>query len=297
MIIKKHLCGLAVAYEPKTLRTSDSKTMITGRPQGSLYGQQKRKIADAVEYMRLYPETPKHKPVIFVATSPGFVSHATERSLISKLTANLTHGYGCKNFVWVREFTKKGYPHFHFVAELKPKTVKITYKKTGKVKRKKIFLNAKRLSLYWSGLFNSTADNSIRLGTKPDKNGKRQFYVTTQRMAWYMTKYFSKSIGKNELTPMEKGRSFRRFHVSKHLAAASVPLVYGEEINEILFTGLHQRDWVLSNSQAEIFYDQERPPPALNPKQFKWNWTGYGMTYTGVPKSWKTKTITKTKLS
>lgn len=270
MNIKAHLCGIAIAYEPRTLRTTENPDKKTGRPQGSLYGQQKRKIADACEWMRINAE---FKPRIFVLTSPGFTSHANESNVISKFTHNLTNGYGCKHFVWVREFTKKGYPHFHFVADVDQ-------------------FDPIKMSLYWSGLFGSDAKNSIRLGTKPIPGKKRKFWIDSNRMCWYLTKYIGKGIGKKETTPIGK-RSFRTFHVTKQLAKLSEPLLYGEEINEILFTGLHQRDWVLSNDQANYYYEQERAPPALYPKQFNWNWTGHGMTYTGLPKKWKTKTTKK----
>lgn len=261
------MCGVAVAYEPIPRRNGKEPVTKTGRPQGSLYSQQKRKIADACEYLRLHSE---HKPIIFVATSPGFTNAASENSLISKLTKNLTNGYACANYVWVREFTKAGYPHFHFVADMPD-------------------FDVVKLSLYWSSLFGSDSKASIRLGTAPDKNGKRKYYLTQvgRRGAWYLTKYLGKDIGKGKpgtkvdtLADLSPARSFRRFHVSKSLAELSQPLIYGEEITTLM-TGLHQRDFTLSNDMIE-----EGIPYYFNAKKYRWKWTGHGQTYIGAPRSW-----------
>ncbi len=201
MILKSHISGVAIVYEDNLSKSKEPKhnffaptQQVTGRVQGSLYSQQKRKIADACEYMRL---NAVHKPLIFTATSPGFTDLANERKLISKLTHNLRNGgYNCENYVWVREFTKAGYPHFHFVADLPD-------------------IDPIGLSRYWSSLFNSTASNSIRLGTasrcnrcrtplhkgqpcyRPKCKGKGivKYYLDNKQMAWYMSKYIGKSIG------------------------------------------------------------------------------------------------------
>ena len=66
MVIKKHLSGCAIAYEPRAFKKHEIP--LPGRPQGSLEGQQKRAICDAVEWMRLYG---CNKPLFFVVTSPG----------------------------------------------------------------------------------------------------------------------------------------------------------------------------------------------------------------------------------
>lgn len=261
------MCGLAIAYEPHKISKVKSENR-TDRPQGSRYGQQKRKVADAVEWMRLNGD---HKPLIFVATSPGFTTLANEKPLISKLTHNLRNGYGVKHYVWVRESTKKGFPHFHFVVDA-------------------AFIDAKKLSLYWSSLFGSEAINSIRLGTKPDKNGKRYFYIYNAKMAWYMCKYFGKDLGKKtdpsaELIKVKRPRSFQ---VSSELATLSQPLIFGEEISTTL-VGLHKREFVLSNDQSEEFYEREQAPPKLNPYRYEWRWTGHGQTYIGRLKKWKQK--------
>lgn len=259
MLIKSHLCGLATAYEPRTIRTTEERNHDkTGRPQGSLYSQQKKKIADATEWIRT---NATYKPRIFVATSPGFVNHASESSLVSKLVHNLRNGYGCRNFVWVREFTGQGYPHFHFVADVDQ-------------------FDPVRLSLYWSGLFGEEAKNSIRLGTAPRKDGRRDFWIKSPRQCWYLTKYLGKAIGQEEKGALKGMRSFRTFAVSQEAAKQSEPLLYEAKIS-LLYTGLHQRTFELVPDQIE-----EGRPFLFNTNSKSWKWTGHGQTYVGRPKEW-----------
>jgi hypothetical protein len=272
--IKSHLCGVAVAYEPFTHRRNDENTR-PGRPQGSHYSQQKRQIADACEWIRIHS---KYKPRIFVATSPGFTDHANEKNFISKFTHNLRNGYDCQNYVWVREFTQAGFPHFHFVADMPE-------------------FNPVDLSLYWSGLFDSEAKNSIRLGTAPNKEGKRIFYLRGGRMCWYMTKYFGKSIGNEERGAIEGKRSFRTFGISQQANKESQPLIFEEQIqrmqtyepNKGWGRSFSQRSWTLNEDQAEAYYNNEVAPPLFNPKLKRWSWTGHGNTFIGRPKNWTVK--------
>lgn len=260
MVIKSHLCGLAVAYEPMRMRTTEEPSKSTGRPQGSLYGQQKKKIADASEWIRC---NSVFKPLVFVATSPGFVHHAEESSLISKLTHNLRNGYGCQNYVWVREFTGAGYPHFHFIADVDR-------------------VDPVKLSLYWSGLFGSDAKNSIRLGFG-HKSGTVKYHVNSAKQCWYLTKYLGKSVGNEEKGALKGKKSFRTFGISQEAAKKSEPLIYGEDIQQ-MFNGLHQRNFVLHNDLIE-----EGLPQSFNPHSKRWHWTGHGQTYIGTPKSWTKK--------
>lgn len=271
LVIKSHLCGVAVAYQPFTHRVHETNTR-PGRPQGSLYAQQKRKIADACEYMRV---NSTYKPRIFVATTPGFIDHSNESKIIKSFTNNLRNGYDCKGYVWVREFTQAGFPHWHFVADIPE-------------------FNPVSLSLYWSGLFDSDAKNSIRLGTAPRANGKRDFYLKGSRMSWYMTKYLGKSIGKEETGAINR-RSFRSFAISQELAKNSAPLLFEEHITRLqtynpetsCWKPFSQRQFLLNEEQAENFYDLERSPPVFDTKTKRWSWTGHGNTFIGRPKQWK----------
>jgi len=276
VILKSHLCGIAVAYDQKGDEKKQNYSGIfsgqqfdtTGRPQGSLYSQQKRKIADACEYMRCKPT---HKPIIFVATSPGFTDLANEKHLIKKLTHNLRNGYDCKNYVWVREFTQAGFPHFHFVADMPA-------------------FDCVSLSRYWSSLFDSDALNSIRLGTAP-RNGKRQYYLKHKRMSWYMTKYLGKSIGKPETTALKFKREFRTFAVSQELAKLSAPKIYEswDQVTEVYRQGsravakhIKERSWIDAD-HGELIKDSTLL------KNWNWKYTGFSNTFKGFPREWKIK--------
>lgn len=287
MILKTHLCGVAVAYnEPgETQQKKNNYVLPPGREQGSLYSQQKIKIANACEYLRTYSV---HKPYIFVATSPGYTAAANEGGLIKKLTHNLKNGYNAKDYVWVREHTKAGYPHFHFVCDMPD-------------------FNFVDLSLYWSGLFGLESRNSIRVGTAPrcskckKKHPKKgvvcvcggfvtsTLYLNKKQMAWYMGKYLSKSLGKNE-----KGQRLRTFAVSQQLAKASAPKIYTgkyerikTETKELLtITGVRP---VEIGTDARIWRGTEILTDKDLQKKYNWKYTGFANTFKGYPKEWKLK--------
>lgn len=321
MILKSHLCGVAVVYEDLGSRTDKKKpdgfftetSLKIGRPQGSLYSQQKRRIADACEYLR---KNATYKPLIFTATSPGFTDLATEGKLIQKLTHNLRNGYNVKNYIWVREFTQAGYPHFHFVADTD-------------------YLDGVALSLYWSRLFGSDARNSVRLGTAPRCNKCRtplrskgqqcfrqgcsgmavvKYHLDNKQMAWYMSKYIGKSIGGLEtmaLDDMKKtkisyahypdddfytesiipGKSFRTFAISRELAKASEPKLYQSEWIEAreaqgFTTAGFQKLWLRDRIWKD---DNETLTDKQLQKNWNWKYTGFSSTFKGYPKQWKLK--------
>lgn len=336
MIIKSHLCGIAVAFDRfEDTSEPDNEGSQTGNPyieslgngryQGSLYSQQKRKIADACEYMRL---NAVHKPIIFVATSPGFTDLATEGKLIQKLTHNLKNGYACQNYTWVREFTERGYPHYHFVADLPD-------------------FDVKRLSLYWSGLFNSTAANSIRLGSAPfcfkckrklkqkgdtcQCGGKAivDYYLKKKSHAFYLSKYIGKSIGLCERGALKpevqklychypeddyyeewikvKRKPFRTFAVSQHLGKLSQPIEFrgqmartGKIFQAFTMTGsvpIHeeQRVWQFIKGKDENGKEVlgDRVLTDKDARGWNWRYTGFANTFKGYPKEWKIKPIQK----
>ena len=293
MILKTHLCGVAVAYnEPgETQQKKNNYVLPPGRDQGSLYSQQKIKIANACEYLRLYSV---HKPYIFVATSPGYTMAANERGLIKKLTHNLKNGYHAENYVWVREYTKEGYPHFHFVCDMPD-------------------FDFVSLSIYWSGLFGLESRNSIRVGTAPrcskckKKHPKKgvvcvcggfvtsTLYLNKKQMAWYMGKYLAKSLGNNE-----KGQRLRAFAVSQNLTKASAPKIYtGQyeriktETKELLtITGVRP---VEIGTDARIWRGTETMTDQELQKKYNWKYTGFANTFKGYPKEWKLKPKTESK--
>jgi hypothetical protein len=276
MRLKVHLTGFACAYEAfEGSRPKDpNRKPLEGRYQGSLHNQQKHAIADAVEWIRI---NSKYKPRIFVCTTPGFLDHAKEGKLISQFVHNFKKTYGMQNYVWVRELTQNGYPHFHFVADVDK-------------------FDPVAASLYWSGLFGVEGKNgrySIRCGTKPDKYGRRNFWIKSQRMCWYLTKYIGKSIGDAERS---QRRKFRTFAISQEARERSQPLLYQSRIAE-LYDGRHTREFTLCDEQTEYIAEnfetlKHIPPTIIDPKSFGWKWTGHGQTYIGFKKqNYATETV------
>jgi len=272
--INVHLCGVASAFESwpsnngrKKVDTETGEVYDdTGRPQGSLYSQQKKAIADACEYMRIRG---KFKPRIFVVTSPGKTSAADEKPIIKKFTHNLVNGYGCENYVWVREHTKKGFPHFHFVADMDK-------------------FDPVKMSLYWSGLFGVEAKNSIRLGTRPNQYGKRKFWLEDNQMAWYMSKYIGKGLSADKKLELFGRSRVRMFGMSQELSKIR-PLVYVQSDYSGRFQHKKTKAFVLQDSEfvESFYYERELTPERVfNPKKFSWKWTGHGNTYTGIPRTW-----------
>lgn len=213
MVVKIHLSGVAIAYEPgNSLHTLDTKLVgPVGRYQGSLYGQQKRAISDAVEWIRL---NGANKPIFFVLTSPGYANAQAHSKKISQFTHTLRNGYGCKHYVWVRELTISKLPHYHFVADLP------------------FIRDPVALSRYWSSLFNSDSCNSLRLGSKPI-NGVRKFYVDDQRASRYISKYIGKGLDSYQNALLEAGypqaiykKMYRSFAISQQARLMSQPVQY-----------------------------------------------------------------------
>jgi hypothetical protein len=219
MVIKKHLCGIRVAYQEGggLVKPEHCLGLSTGRPQGSLYSFQKKRIADAVAYLQQISRE-DCRPLIFVATSPGFIDRANEPRFVSKLVHNLRNGYGMEHYVWVREFTGQGFPHFHFVANIP------LPKKVYTIAGQRSPFDPVKLSLYWSGLFGSDAKNSIRVGSKPNKYGKRMIYLSNnRRKAWYLSKYIGKSRSSDEVRTKAK---LKAFHMDEKTSAAIEPELF-----------------------------------------------------------------------
>lgn len=228
MIISDHLCGVAIAYNDNGRRSfsrleNGDQPLKLGRLQGSLISYQKRQIADASEWLRTRSI---FKPRIFVCTtSPNWGAQIYEPQ-ISKFCHNLRNGYGCENYIWVREFNKRGAPHYHFIADMD------------------YIHDPVALSLYWSGLFGYHTKNSVRLGTAPDKNGRRHYVLNSKSMAFYMAKYLGKNL-RSEIFPNSwhsakmPGRSFG---ISRQVARQSAPVKYDvnyhyrEEVKTVLTT-------------------------------------------------------------
>lgn len=222
MTIKHHLSRQAVAFPSlrKGIKKDDRppKPRVKGSSRG---GRQRRQIADATEGMRL-GLLDKRPAMIFVLTTPGFLDHANEPLFIKKFIDTMRKNHGMKNYLWVREFTGNGYPHFHFIAQCDR-------------------FDVQKMSVLWSSYFGQSAKNSIRLGTKPTWNGKRwirKFFINSPRMAKYLSKYIGKGFGSSEA----RNKRLRTFAISEELGSATVPVVYQDALKE-LYNGLHDRHW------------------------------------------------------
>lgn len=223
MFIKKHLCGYRVKY-PEDCGGGGGGKLIhglsDGRPQGSHYSAQKHRIADAVAYLQQCAR-PDCRPLIFVATSPGFVDRANEPKFISKLVGNLRESHSMEQYIWVREFTGAGYPHFHFVANIPLKKRKV-YRKWNGLRYIDIPFDPVQLSLYWSRLFGTDDKNSIRIGSKPKPGQATLIYLgNNRRKAWYLAKYIGKARGQCE----GKAR-IKAFHMDQKTSAAIEPQLF-----------------------------------------------------------------------
>lgn len=222
MVVTEHLCGVAIAYNPG--RTGKKTTIPnpdnTDFGQGSNINFQKRKIADAVEYIR---QTAKSRAMLFTVTSSHRWPARARGALLSMFIDNLKRNYGLNDYVWVKEQGHKKPPyyasniHYHFVADIE-------------------YFDPVALSVYWSGLFgfHCRSKNSIRLGSKPDKDGKRIFYINSPSFAWYLSKYLGKGLaaGRPGL------RQSRSFGISERAGILSLPECYEAKVYFAPSTGL-----------------------------------------------------------
>lgn len=202
MICAVHLGGQAIVYNPG--KTQGRKLhAIAGPPlpcreHGSRYSQQRRAVVDACEYMRLNArKEPGRAAIILTLTSPGFISNADEPRFVKRFFDNLKKNYDLREYVWVREYTKAGYPHYHCVADWH--CHRWYFGKHPNTMRMRIA----DLSLYWSGLFGCSSVNSIWVGSKPDHKGHRLYELRTRRHAWYLTKYLGKDLRPDYANPMQ----------------------------------------------------------------------------------------------
>lgn len=200
MYLKKHLSGDVIVYdEPKQSKTRHlfPKPEQTGRPQGSLYNQNKRKISDACEYLRLsLLKDHERCPLIFTLTTPFTNDRSADKpKFVSSWFENMRKNYEMGEYVWTREYTKTGSTHFHCVADwYHPSRFFACDLRTR--------LNLiTTVSLSWSNYFQSDSVNSIWLGGY--WYGKRIYSLRTQAQSRYLTKYFGKSFGDKKLaTPV-----------------------------------------------------------------------------------------------
>jgi hypothetical protein len=217
-------------------------------------------VADGVEALRRFGV---NKPLIFCLTSPGYVDNANAPRFLKKYLDVLKYN-GMGSYVWVREFTKKGYPHFHFVADM-----------PLPVGSERV-----RLSCRWSSYFGSEAKNSVRFGTKPVPGKPRIYHINSPQMAFYMSKYIGKALSGDERK--EGRRRPRTFCVSPDLSPIIEPVVYEESVVS-LWTGMHQRIWETDIVDPDGVVHVQR----FNPGRVNWRRAGVHPVYVGVPDTWK----------
>lgn len=270
MILKVNLCGIAVAYHEKVSRKTQLKIDLPSRPQGSRYNSQKIQLANAIEWMRLYGD---NKPLVFVLTSPRTTSLANEPRFLNRFLTYLRKDYGMIHYAWCREMTKKGYPHFHFVAD---------------VPSKEFMQDITNLSLVWSSYFDVDAKNSIRVGVY--KNNKRVgLYIRNAKMAFYMSKYFGKEFGAIDHTMKLKTRKRKQFSISQKLRGLSEPLLYEDFITEKKneyggIVGVDRQFVCVSdhtNEEGTIITNKDLV------RSYTWKQCGLHPVYKGHPKAWK----------
>lgn len=216
MIITEHLSGVAVAYNPdraKIKRVLPPGSQPGGRDQGSLAGYQKRAVANAVEYIR---QTARHRAMLMTVTTSHRWPGRGRGNLLSTFIDNLKKNYDLGEYVWVREVGHvkpihyRANIHYHFVADID-------------------WLDPVKLSVYWSGLFgyHCRVKNSIRLGSKPDKEGNVRYFIDSPSAAWYLSKYIGKDLHtKSVANAPYRSKKPRSFAISETARVLSLPECY-----------------------------------------------------------------------
>lgn len=245
-----------------------------GRYQGSLIGYQKRQIADSLAVMvKQWKELHGTRPLVFCLTSPVPGRLADQPKFLKKFLDTMRKNYGMRYYTWVREYTKKGTTHFHFVALVK----------------RFDFVQA---SLLWSGYFGSQAKNSVRVGIYKG-NQRVGLYLKNDRMAWYMSKYFGKGFQDmlQELQGEGRKRLPRKFGISDALGKISAPLSL-ESVHKVeyqdkrIFTvkGWQTYPWPVSRRRAWVDPETGEEIQGIEQrlKSYSWKYAGKGSTFIGV---------------
>lgn len=296
---------MAIKYDPIARRTDDERIVKQEtRPQGSLYGYQRRQVADATMWLK---DNARHA-LIFCLTSPGYTSVANTTNVLSKFLTNCRNRYGLGHYVWVREMTTAGYPHFHFIADWH--SVKYWFKRENSNGKTQI----EKLSEYWaklcrenddSGNITATGSNSIRLGSYDPRTKKRSFYVRSERQCWYLAKYIGKTIGEESTDYLAEAgfpqvrykKTVRTFGISKELAKLSQPTTfessyeYKYERRRILCADGYRDvdcpvriDRVWTCDSDGVLIDE-------NLREYRWKNVGHGDTWIGFKQNNNRKSL------
>jgi len=170
---------------PKDKKSPEEKLLYKKR-------RSKRMIENSMAYMQ---DHSMHKPLLFVLTCPN----GNESSgLVSKFFRNCTTNFDLNYYVWVREYTLKGLPHWHVCADMP-------------------FRDIQKLSKYWSRLWGSNSKVSIRMHSK-----EKRFLAG--QLGWlYFTKYITKEIDNIGGDIKSAGRFYA---ISQKLKDASKPQTF-----------------------------------------------------------------------
>lgn len=277
MYLKRHLCGLFITF-PEDCGNNAGKLIhgqSVGREQGSHYSQQKYRIADAVARLQQL-QTDDCKTLVMVATSPGYLENANEPKFISKLVTYLRNGFGMERYLWVREYTRKGFPHFHFAANIPQGKRSFVLENKGQPVT--VPFDPVAVSLVWSSYFGTDHKTSIRLGSKPNKYGRRMFYLGhNRRKAWYLAKYIGKSRGRDEVGCKAKIRAFSMdektsqeiepdLFTSKQVTTSRQVVLMGTKKLETITVELPTGDIIFENERGEL----------VSPHGIGWRDVGHG---------------------
>lgn len=111
----------------------------------------------------------QHNIVFLTLTFPYKVKKGEKiNPALNRFLTNLRKNYGLKNYIWTREDTKKGNPHFHILADIP-------------------FVPITKINNAWSKAINNYSPNCVRL---PDKS--KSIVSDIERTCKYVSKYITK---------------------------------------------------------------------------------------------------------
>lgn len=188
--------GLVIQYTDYRELPSASVKREREKISSSRINKQKRIIENACYTLCNDSE---HAVPVLVATCPVGADREEGNGRWSEFLrtySRSTRKKRIENYVWVREYQKNDRPHWHFCAEMP-------------------YISYLEMSKYWSGLWGSTARNSIR---KPPE--LRNHFLRDKEASRYLTKYFVKEHGRQEKI---EGRKTKCFGMNAELRDKSEP--------------------------------------------------------------------------
>lgn len=231
--------------------------------------------------------------------------------------------YDLGDYVWVREYTKKGFPHFHFIALWHPASWFFACSECGEPMKEGectgcycTLSRINQLSVYWSSLFGSDSKNSIRLGSFHPVTKRRTLYVSSVRQCRYLTKYIGKGLGVGlPLNTWRNNLSFARLLLGQKPEGTWCDAIYLADMVKYKRDprSFGMSEYLAMYSEPELFETQTYQTatrevmtatgqmasiPVLNLcyigesgqleradlAAYEWRWTGHGQTYIGVLK-------------